>query len=670
MEMKKMNLKWIILFLPVFTLSLHAQITPWEAVPLMQKGINLGNTLEPPHEGDWGNPLTQEYYFDMYKAAGFQTVRIPVRWDEHTQTIPPYHVDDTWMNRVEQIVDWGLSRGLFIVINAHHEEWIKANYDNAGYRARFDSIWSQIAVRFRDKSDRLFFEIINEPYGLTKAQNDDLHQRVLSIIRQTNPTRIVIFQGHNWGGSDELVTAAIPDDHYIMGSFHSYDPYLFGLEGQGTWGSTGDYSILRNKFITVKNWSDANHIPVFLGEFGAVKKADYNSRMRHYRAYVEYAQIYGFISCAWDDGGDFRIMERQARTWNELKDILVHTTPESPVIQNLAVYQDTLLRLTWSNPVSDYDSILIQRRTEYTNYTNIDELPGDTTSFTDHNLTEKQYYYYRVIGHYSQTGDLYSQPVRNMVPVYIPKVRSYYLGEPAAVPGIVEAENFDVGGEGLTYHDTDDRNLPAEYRSSEAVDIFLIKDVGYEVGYAYPGEWLEYTLNVTQPGEYTVNTQVASLQAGGSFSIRIGDGEPDTLMVPKSGSWFVNASVPAVMNLQAGTQIMRFSILAQPDFHIDNFEFILNTLEDTTSVSVHRLNQPVLTVYQDPSSNLVVRMDNGPAPERIELYSLTGTLIRMEKPSNHEVTIPVSGIPSGVYIVRALTAKGVYTGKTFIHNRP
>ncbi len=108
-----------------------AQLTPQEAAIQMQKGINLGNTLEPPLEGGWNNPAAQEYYFDMYRDAGFTCVRVPVRWDEHTQDSYPYKIDEAWLQRVEQVVDWGLSRGLFIIINAHHEEWIKSNYSNA-----------------------------------------------------------------------------------------------------------------------------------------------------------------------------------------------------------------------------------------------------------------------------------------------------------------------------------------------------------------------------------------------------------------------------------------------------------------------------------------------------------------------------------------------------------
>ncbi len=664
-----MKLLLTVLFLSVLHFATFAQITPQEAAVAMQKGINLGNTLEPPNEGGWGNPPVQEYYFDLYKEAGFQCVRIPIRWDEHTQTSPPYHVDDAWMNRIEQVVDWGLSRGLFIVINAHHEEWIKANYDNAGYRARFDSIWSQIAVRFRDKSEKLLFEIINEPYGLTKEQNDDLHQRELSIIRITNPTRIVIFQGHNWGGSDELLTAAIPDDNYVMGSFHSYDPYLFGLEGQGTWGTTGDYTVLRSKFIAVKNWSDAHNIPVFLGEFGSVKSCDYNSRMKHYRAYVEYSQIYGFVDCAWDDGGDFRIMERQSHNWNEIKDILNHTNPQSPTGVDLKLYQDTLLNLTWTDPLTDYDSIFIQRRTGATTvYTKIAALPGDATSFIDSALSENTYYYYRVIAHYNAEDDLYSQPIRALVPVYVPKVREPYLGKPASVPGTVEAENYDIGGEGFTYHDLDALNIPGKYRPDEGVDIYFINWESYQIGYAYDGEWCEYTINVEQDGEYTVNTMVASQEDGGKFRLKIGGVESDTLTVGNSGGWNVTNAFSTTMNLTSGEQIMRFTVISQPQFHIDKFDFTIQQQEDTTTIFVPVHEVPRLSLYQSQDHELVIRLDNCPDKKKIEVYNITGTMVYTSKMPENEMHLAVTGLPAGLYVVRAVTGNGIFTGKTIISN--
>lgn len=72
----------------------------------------------------------------------------------------PFAVDPVWMDRVEQVVDWGLERDLFVILNAHHDDWLKRDYDNPTLQARFDSLWSQIATRFQDKPDRLLFEML------------------------------------------------------------------------------------------------------------------------------------------------------------------------------------------------------------------------------------------------------------------------------------------------------------------------------------------------------------------------------------------------------------------------------------------------------------------------------------------------------------------------------
>ena len=273
-----------------------------------------------------------------------------------------------------------------------------------------------------------------------------MHARILSIIRKTNPTRLVIFQGNEWGGSNELIAAAIPEDDYLIGSFHTYDPYLFGLVGEGTWGSAADYAALDNKFKSVYNWSQKNNIPVFLGEFGSLKKCDFNSRMRHYRAYVELAQKYGFAAIAWDDGGDFRIMERQQKSWDEVKDILISTNINSPV-PAARVIQDSIIRLQWNNKVSYNDSIIIERRTGTSQlYKQIATLKPDTTMYYDIKPSMNQTYTYRVIAHCSDTTDLYSQPVQVFFPSWVKPVRMPFLGAPHEIPGTIEAEDFLSGG--------------------------------------------------------------------------------------------------------------------------------------------------------------------------------------------------------------------------------
>ncbi len=645
----------------VLTLTSMAQMTPQEAVSRMIRGINMGNTLEPPYEDAWNNPPAEEVYFDLYKEAGFDVVRVPVRWDNHTDTEAPFQVAESWMDRVEEVVDWGLSRDLFIVINAHHEEWIKEDYANPVKRARFDSIWSQIAVRFRDKSEKLIFEIINEPYGLTKAQNDELHQRVLTIIRRTNPTRNVIIQGHNWGGSEDLIAMAIPDDPFLIGSFHSYDPWPFGLEGTGSFGNAVQLQELDLKFAAVKAWSVQHNIPVFLGEFGCNRTAEYNSRMRHYRAYVNLSQKYGFTSCAWDDGGSFRIMERSLRSWDEVKDILIHSSPGSPTISRMTIVQDTLVRISWNSGSGGQDSLIIEQRAMTSAFESIATVHADSTSCLHHNKDQGQYSYYRVLAHYPDGSMGYSNPLRIFVPSYVPKIRDYFLGAPIPVPGIVEAEDFDIGGEGLSYHDMDGQNIAGAYRPDEAVDIYDINSTGYHVGNALPGEWMEYSLQVLQEGDYQVDVHYATTKPGGSFQLQIGQVRSDTFQVSSTGSWVATKKLTFGMTLTAGEQIMRFNIVAMPLFNIDKIEF---SQVQTSAPSSNQIPEPL--IYQDGQGELLIESPPGNHVYRVEVYRISGVLTLTRAQPGQVFRISTEGMEPGIYLIRVMGESGVTRKKIMI----
>ena len=130
--------------------------TPTEMTAKMGLGINLGNTLDAPTEGSWA-PAAKESYFDEYKARNFTNVRIPVQWGHHVSESPPYAINASFLDRVEQVVDWSLARGLITVLNTHHDEW----FESTGITAlpRFVALWTQIAARFSDKSEELLFEV-------------------------------------------------------------------------------------------------------------------------------------------------------------------------------------------------------------------------------------------------------------------------------------------------------------------------------------------------------------------------------------------------------------------------------------------------------------------------------------------------------------------------------
>jgi aryl-phospho-beta-D-glucosidase BglC (GH1 family) len=663
----KLTIKILIILLTGVPVLVSAQLSPKEAISQMRHGINLGNTLEPPLEGEWGNPSTQEYMFDMYKKEGFNFVRIPVRWDRHIGTTSPYKIDETWFKRVEQILDWGLSKGLYVVVNSHHDGWIKENYANPINQVRFDSLWSQVATRFKNKSEKLIFEICNEPVSpMTKAQNDEMHQKAINRIRKTNPTRLILFQGIDWGGSDALINAAIPNDPYIIGSFHSYDPYLFGLEGQGTWGTSSDISTLRTKFQKVKDWSDKNNIPVFLGEFGSIKTADYNSRMKHYKTYMELSETFGFAPAAWDDGGDFRIMNRSAKTWDDdIKDILTHSSLLSPRMPRLSIFQDTIVKLDWTNPATDYDSIYIERKNVGSTYRRVAALKGNAVTFSDIKLPQNKEYIYRVIAHYnSSTSDLYSYPQKILLPTYVPKepvFRQLFTGQPLAIPGRIEAENFDIGEDGLTYHDSDTKNVTGALRPSEPIDIYDLGRGTYYVIDNYPGEWLEYTVNVTEKGSYNINAIIAAFAGGGTFKLKIGSVESDIIKAPTTYSWVNTKPSNFSMNLEAGIQIMRLTFIDSPLFYIDYMEF-----KRIIPVGISPINDNHFSIFQQ-QQELIFNLGTNDRVESLKIYNILGSVVKTIRNPGANFRISTQGIQSGVYLIQLISGNQKFSKKIVIN---
>ncbi len=125
-----------------------------------------------------------------------------------------------------------------------------------------------------------------------------------------------------------------------------------------------------------------------------------------------------------------------------------------------------------------------------------------------------------------------------------------FNGTPFTVPCVIEAENFDIGGEGLTYHDTDVSNIPGAYRTQEGVDLEIRNSGGFQIAYIETGEWVEYTLNVPEAGDYEITTQVASLEGGGKINFSVGSTYSTTIDIPSTNSWQTTTSVTGIIALK------------------------------------------------------------------------------------------------------------------------
>ena len=133
-----------------------------------------GNTLDAPTEGAWA-PRAQEVFFEQFAEKGFTNVRIPVQWNHHTATTPPYAIDSSFLNRVTEVVGWSIAQGLITVLNTHHEDWMDNATTFEQELPRLKAIWEQIATHFQQyNTSLLVFEVFKLPLDSPPALSNSM----------------------------------------------------------------------------------------------------------------------------------------------------------------------------------------------------------------------------------------------------------------------------------------------------------------------------------------------------------------------------------------------------------------------------------------------------------------------------------------------------------------
>ncbi len=303
------------------------------------RGINMGNTFEAPSETAWDNPWDPDY-FSIMKDIGFSHVRIPVRWttDNRSADEPPYTISSEFFSRIQKAVDTALENELHVIINMHHHEEIFS--DPMVERERFMSQWDQIADFFQHYPDSLIFEILNEPHDNLTAEiwNSFLHE-ALEIIRKNNPERVVMIGTADWGGLSALSELQWPeDDSQLILTLHYYNPFQFTHQG-AEW--TGDFTqnwlgtqwkgtqqemdAVKEEFERVFEFADYYDVPVNIGEFGAIRYADIESRVRWTYFLSRWFEKQNFSWTYWEFSAyHFGIYNPETREFNvPLKDALL-----------------------------------------------------------------------------------------------------------------------------------------------------------------------------------------------------------------------------------------------------------------------------------------------------------------------------------------------------------
>ena len=301
-----------------------------------------------PNETVWGGELATPATFKGVKAAGFTSVRIPVTWLKFIGKAPEYKIDETWLNRVFEVVGFAHAEGLNVIINTHHDEnhgdehWLdikNASVNSAvneTIKAEIKAVWTQIANKFADCGDWLIMEGFNElndggwGWSADFQSNPSRQCDILNEWNQVFVDAVRAAGGENatrWLGVPTYAAnpeftkyLKIPSDKAgkVMVSVHFYDPYDYtiGDAQYSDWGHTGavdkkanggDETHVKDVFSKLNTEYVSKNIPCYIGEFGCSMRAKSDTRAwKFYLYYMEYivkaAKTYGLPCFLWDNG--------------------------------------------------------------------------------------------------------------------------------------------------------------------------------------------------------------------------------------------------------------------------------------------------------------------------------------------------------------------------------
>ena len=306
-------------------------------------GWNLGNSLDSyigttlgcqsiSSETSWGNPKSSQALIDGVKASGVNTIRVPVTWYNHMDS--DYKIEEAWLNRVEEVVNYVLNDDMYCILNVHHDTgengWLKASSQNLDTKKEmFQAIWEQISEKFSKYGDKLLFEGFNEilddnnewvnPDLESLHIVNDLNQIFVDTVRASggnNAERCLVVNTYAASGNAYITSNfKLPNDtaeDKLIAECHVYQPFYFTSEfypEETTWGKNKIY--LDEQLDAIYHNFILNGIPAIIGEFGcAYTKDNMDEIISWAKYYVEKCESYGIPCIYWDNGSQYKLYNR------------------------------------------------------------------------------------------------------------------------------------------------------------------------------------------------------------------------------------------------------------------------------------------------------------------------------------------------------------------------
>ena len=324
-------------------------VLPAQAQMPFEKGVNLTNWFQSSSAKEIQfNKFTKRDILNV-KSLGCDVIRLPINLHAMTFGAPDYKIDPLFFFFLDQVVDWMEQADIHLILDNH-------TFDpSVDTKPEVETIllkvWTQMAEHYKDKYENIYYEILNEPHGISDAVWGQIQQRVIDAIRAVDKSHTIIVGPANWNSYHNLKNLPEYKDDNLIYTFHFYDPFIFTHQGaswtgpsmeplknipfpyeenkkpqfpaelKDTWiedafnnyAGEGNLDHVKELIDIAVEFKNTRNVPIFCGEFGVyMKNSNNNDRVFWYSEIRKYFKENQIPWTMWDYTGGFGIFEKNS----------------------------------------------------------------------------------------------------------------------------------------------------------------------------------------------------------------------------------------------------------------------------------------------------------------------------------------------------------------------
>lgn len=373
-----------------FGLLIFLPCSLWSQTPF-HRGVNLTNWFQAGSANQIQYTKFTQKDFENIRSLGCDAIRLPINLHFMTNGAPDYALDPVFLSYLDRAVDWAEELDIHILLDNHTFDPATATDPAVG--TILVKVWTQMADHFKDRSNLVYYEILNEPHGISDDLWGSIQQSVIDAIRSKDTKHFIIVGGADWNSYNNLNKLPVYSDTKLLYTFHFYDPFILTHQGaiwtnpsmvplagvpfpyvassmpavpaslKGTWveslmnnyATDGTVAKVKQQLDIAVNFRNQRNVPVFCGEFGVyIPNSSPTDRVNWYKAVGDYLEEKEIPWTMWDYTGGFGLFKGNT---NELFDYDLNipllealkfvvppqkTYPAGPLTAGLILYDDFL----------------------------------------------------------------------------------------------------------------------------------------------------------------------------------------------------------------------------------------------------------------------------------------------------------------------------------------